>query len=84
MDNTVIVRQFEDIEQKVERLIGVCRQLKAANSELSNKIEQLQKELQGKIEEEKQYQAEKDMIRSKVDSLLAKLEDISEGSSDDQ
>ena len=84
MDNNVIVRQFEDIEQKVERLIGVCRQLEATNSELSNKIEQLEKELQGKIEEEKRYQAEKDLIRSKVDSLLAKLEDISEGSSNDQ
>jgi len=84
VDNNVIVRQFEDIEQKVERLIGVCRQLEATNSELSNKIEQLEKELQGKIEEEKRYQAEKDLIRSKVDSLLAKLENISEGSSNDQ
>jgi uncharacterized coiled-coil DUF342 family protein len=84
VDNNVIVRQFEDIEQKVERLIGVCRQLEAANSELSNKIEQLEKDLQGKIEEEKRYQAEKDLIRSKVDSLLAKLEDISERSSNDQ
>lgn len=84
MDNNVIVRQFEDIEQKVERLIGVCRQLEATNSELSNKIEELEKELQGKIEEEKRYQAEKDLIRSKVDSLLAKLENISEGSSNDQ
>ena len=84
MDNNVIVRQFEDIEEKVERLIGVCRQLEAANSELSNKIEQLEKDLQDKIEEEKRYQAEKDLIRSKVDSLLAKLEDISEGSSNEQ
>ena len=84
MDNNVIVRQFEDIEQKVERLIGVCRQLEATNSELSNKIEQLEKELQGKIEEEKRYLAEKDLIRSKVDSLLAKLENISEGASNAQ
>ena len=83
MDNNVIVRQFEDIEEKVERLIGVCRRLEAANSELSNKIEQLEKDLQDKIEEEKRYQAEKDLIRSKVDSLLAKLEDISEGSSNE-
>lgn len=84
MDDNVIVRQFEDIEQKVEQLIGVCRQLEATNSELSNKIEQLEKDLQGKIEEEKRYQAEKNLIRSKVDSLLAKLEDISERSSNDQ
>jgi len=84
VDDNVIVRQFEDIEQKVEQLIGVCRQLEATNSELSNKIEQLEKDLQGKIEEEKRYQAEKNLIRSKVDSLLAKLEDISERSSNDQ
>ncbi len=84
MDNNVIARQFEDIEQKVERLIEFCRQLEAKNSELSNKIEQLENDLQGKIEEEKRYQAEKDLIRSKVDSLLAKLEVISEGSSNDQ
>jgi cell division protein ZapB len=81
LDNNVIVKQFEDIEQKVERLIGICAQLKAANSELGNKIKQLEKELLGKAEEEKRYLAEKDLIRARIDSLLAKLEDIGESSS---
>ncbi len=81
MDSDVIVKQFEDIERKVDGLIGFCRQLEAKNSELNHKIAQLEEELQSKVEEEKRYQAEKDLIRSKVDSLLGRLEDIADSSS---
>jgi chromosome segregation ATPase len=82
LDNDLIVKQFEEIERKVESLIEICRQLEATNSELNHKVAQLEKELQSKVEEEKRYQAEKDLIRSKVDSLLARLEDISDSSSE--
>ena len=46
---------------------------------LTNEIERLEKELQGKVEEESRYVEEKALIRSKVDSLLARLEDVTEG-----
>ena len=82
LDKDLIIKQFEDIERKVESLIEICRQLEATNSELNHNVAQLEKELQSKVEEEKRYQAEKDLIRSKVDSLLARLEDIADSSSE--
>jgi len=78
LDNEQILRQFEAIEGKVERLIGVCKSLEATNSDLINKIEALEKELQVKVEAENSYTEEKALIRSKIDNLLAKLEDVNE------
>jgi len=81
LDNDLILRQFDDIEQKVDRLIGVCKTLEAQKSELAATVAKLEAELQQKVEEEKQFEAEKTLIRSKIDSLLSRLEDISESSS---
>ena len=78
MDNEIILRQFEEIEQKVGKLIDVCKSLEATNLELRNKSKMLEEELQGKVEVENNYQEEKALIRSKIDGLLAKLEDITE------
>ena len=78
MDNKIILQQFEEIDQRVERLIGLCRSLEATNSELHGKVEELEKELQVKINEEDRYAEEKSLIRSKVDSLLTRLEDVAE------
>lgn len=81
MDNDLILRQFDGIEQKVDRLIGVCKTLEAEKSQLADKVATLEAALQQKVEEEKQFEAEKTLIRSKIDSLLSRLEDISESSS---
>ena len=78
MDNTIILQQFEEIEEKVEKLINTNKALEATNSELKNKIASLEKALQDKVEAEKSYAEEKGLIRSKVDGLLARLEEISE------
>ena len=37
MDNEIILRQFEEIEQKVGKLIDVCKSLEATNLELGIK-----------------------------------------------
>ncbi|OEU69088.1 MAG: hypothetical protein BA867_09700 [Desulfobacterales bacterium S5133MH16] len=78
MDNEIILRQFEEIEKKVERLIDVYKSLEATNLELRNKIKRLEEELQGKVDAETNYTQEKALIRSKIDSLLVRLEDITE------
>lgn len=78
MENEVILRQFEEIEQKVEKLIARCKSLEADKSQLINKIEQLERELQEKTDAEKHYTEEKAFIRSKIDNLLARLDDIAE------
>ncbi len=78
MESETIFRQFEEIEKKVGKLIDVYKSLEATNVKLRNKFERLEEELQGKVEAENNYQAEKDLIRSKIDSLLIRLEDITE------
>ena len=78
MDNETILKQFEDIEQKVEILIDTCKSLETANLQLGNKIKKLEEELQAKVEAESSYQHEKALIRSKIDGLLARLEDVAE------
>ena len=77
MDNVLILRHFEEIEQKVDRLIEVCKSQEATNLELKNKIKSLEEELQGKVEAESNYAEEKILIRSKIDGLLARLDEIS-------
>ncbi len=75
MDKAIISDQFNDIEKKFARLIEICEQHEAANLELKNKIKGLEEELLGKIEAEKSYTQEKALIRSKIDSLLVKIEE---------
>jgi peptidoglycan hydrolase CwlO-like protein len=78
VDNDFVLKQFGEIEQKVERLIENCNAQVAANSELKNKLIRLEEEIQGKVEAEKDYAEEKALIRSKIDGLLARLDDISD------
>jgi len=78
LDNAIISNQFNDIEIKVARLIEICKKHEAANFELKNKIKSLEEELLGKIEAEKSYAQEKALIRSKIDRLLVRLEEIIE------
>jgi len=76
LDNELILRLFEKIEKKVESLIEGNKSLEATNLELGNKIKRLEEELQGKVEAENNYVEEKALIRSRIDSLLVRLEDI--------
>ena len=78
MDNELILRQFDEIENKLEKVVAVCKSYEAINIELKNKIVKLEEELQGKIEAEKSYSKERNIIRSKIDNLLSKLDGISE------
>jgi hypothetical protein len=78
LDNAIISNQFKEIEKKVARLIEVCKEHEATNFELKNKIKSLEEELLGKIKAEKSYAKERALIRSKIDSLLVRLEEIIE------
>lgn len=78
MDNDLIINQFAEIEQRVERLIQVCKAQEATNLELRKKIKSLEEELQVKVEAERSYAEEKVLIRSKIDGLLTRLDEIPE------
>lgn len=76
MDNEIIFKQFDDLENKIENLIKVNKSYETSNLELRRKIERLEEELQAKAESEKSYNRERELIRSKIDNLLAKITDI--------
>lgn len=76
MENEEILRQFEEIENKVEKLIGQCKSLEANNLQLADRVKELEQELEQKAEAENHHAEEKTFIRSKIDNLLSKLKDI--------
>jgi len=78
LNDEFVFRQFEEIEQKVERLIEICKAHETANLELKSKIKSLEEEIQGKVEAERSYAEEKALIRSKIDGLLTRINEISE------
>lgn len=78
MNDQEVLSQFDKIEKRVEKLIETCRSLEAANVELNNKYERLKQEANGKADAEKRYLEQRDLIRSKVDSLLSRLNSYSE------
>ena len=78
MDSEFILRQFQEIEEKVGKVIELCKSQETINLELRNRIKILEEEIQEKVEAENNYVAEKGLIRSKIDSILAKLEEIEE------
>jgi len=76
LDSEFILRQFQEIEEKVGRVIDLCKSQENINLELRNRIKILEEEIQEKVEAENNYVAEKGLIRSKIDSVLARLEEI--------
>ena len=78
MDKDIFLDQFKEIETKVEKLIEICKSLEDTNLKLSHKIKSLEEELQGKIEAENKFADEKALIRSKIDNLLVRLEEMTD------
>ena len=74
----LLVQQFEEIEQKVERLIAICSSLEVKNNQLRNTISSQEAELQLKTEAIEKFSEERTVIRSKIDTLLVKLENFAE------
>ncbi len=78
MDKETVLRQFDDLEAKVERLIGTCKRLEAENAELVNKNKELEQQLLEMADLQQQHQELKALIRSKIDGLMDRLTDFSE------
>ena len=78
MDNETILEQFGKIEEKVESLIKTNQLLETANLELKEKMEKLETELQQKDESEGRNDEVKNLIRAKIDSLMERLDGVTE------
>ncbi|MBW2601716.1 MAG: cell division protein ZapB [Deltaproteobacteria bacterium] len=78
MDEEGFAEQFKKLEDKVEELVRMCNELQNAKAELGKKVEKLEKSLAAKDESEQGYLEERSMIRSRMDSLLEKLDQVFE------
>lgn len=78
-----VMLQFDQIEQKIGLLIKRCRNLEAENSQLIEKVRRLETTIQSNIETENRFAEQKEMIRSKIDNLMERLENLSETNSEE-
>lgn len=78
MDQESVLRQFSELENKIEHLIDNCKRLETANAELDQTNQDLSKQLQEKIASERQHDELKNLIRSKIDSLMGRLDEFTE------
>ena len=72
------LQQMGELEKKIERLIVLFASQAEALLELKKKNETIEEELRNRAESEKHYGEERTIVRSKVDSLLARLEGIAD------
>ena len=71
-----ILSQFDQIEERIEKLITLCKTLEETNSQLTERVNSLEKKLQAKTASENTYSEERALIRSKIDHLLTRLDGI--------
>ncbi len=81
MGNEHIKQKFDDINDKIDFMIEFCHELQQENKELVLKIRGLESELATKDETEKQFSEQDELIQSKIDGLLKKLNDFSNSAS---
>ncbi|WP_413911191.1 cell division protein ZapB [Desulfobacula sp.] len=73
MGNERIKQKFDDINDKIDFMIEFCHELQQENKELVLKIRGLESELDTKDKTEKQFSEQDELIQSKIDGLLKKL-----------
>ncbi|NNF98746.1 MAG: cell division protein ZapB [Desulfobacteraceae bacterium] len=77
-DKVVLLNQFDEIEKKINTLIEVNHNLEAANKQLQDKNRQLESQLHDLEMAEEKNNEVKVLIRSRIDSLMERLNGISE------
>lgn len=71
-----IPEQFKKLEDKVEQLVHKCNDLQTEKMNLESKIGDLEAALSSKDVTEKKYLEEKSLIRSKMDDLVGRLDQV--------
>ena len=72
-----ILHQFSMLEERVESLIKAMETLTVQNVELQSQVSSLKEELQGKADLENRLTQERAVVRSRIDNLLARMDEIS-------
>jgi len=78
VDREAIINRFSEIEQRIEQLINNCKRLEDENAELKGELQQLTLSLQEKESAVRQHDELKDLVRTKIESLMGRLDKLSE------
>lgn len=78
MDRETIINRFSEIEQRIEQLIDNCKRLEDENAELKGELQQLTLSLQERESAVRQHDELKDLVRTKIESLMGRLDKLSE------
>jgi uncharacterized membrane protein YgaE (UPF0421/DUF939 family) len=78
LDSEAVIKKFELLENRVERLIEVIHRLKTENEALKQDKELLSTQLNEKADAEKQNDELKSLVRSKIDNLMGRLAEFVE------
>lgn len=73
-----IMDQFLALEERVDKLLRVCRNLQDRKTDLEARVSGLEKALEQKGVSTQIYEEERAAIRSRVDVLVGRLNDIME------
>lgn len=76
MEDNRFPGQFKRLEEKIEDLVDTYYGLRQQNSDLETRIYDLENSLKIKMSAEKRHVEEKAVIRSRVESLLGRLDQI--------
>lgn len=74
LGNDLIKKKFDDIDNKVDELLEICRTLRTEKQELTGRIKQLESDLEQKIQTETRFSEQEAEIQTKIDGLLTKLD----------
>lgn len=76
VEEETIPVQFKRLEDRIGQLVGKCQDLQRAKAELEATIGGLEKAVKMKDAAEQQQVEEKKMIRSRIDALLSRLDQV--------
>jgi predicted nuclease with TOPRIM domain len=76
LEKQIVIEKFDAIEKKIEGLIETNQELTNENIRLQEEIEELNQQLAVLQENEQRQEEVKTIIRSKIDSIMGKLDDF--------
>lgn len=79
MGNDRIKKKFDDIDDKIDLMMGYCQSLRSENKALLLRIETLKADLDGKRTAETDDSEQEAVIQSKIEGLFLKLDTFSTG-----
>ena len=78
LGNDLIKNKFDDIDNKVDSLIELCRMLQSENRELLSRVKAMEAELEQKNRNQENFSEQEALIQSKIDGLLTKLDSFAQ------